>query len=188
LGVMAYGTCLAGLLQGQILISRYSIQGQVVILAICGIIATNLAVIWDIWFPINKHLWNASFTLLTGGLCYVVFAGIVQVIEVWRFPRLAYPFAVFGRYPLAAWTCYFCLPWENFAQRLFGRSFPPVFGVYQPLVINITQVALCWLLFAWWDKRRAHVERLRSRCQELERLPGLQVSEEPQAQVAQVPN
>ncbi|HEV3304426.1 MAG TPA: hypothetical protein VG055_32545 [Planctomycetaceae bacterium] len=158
LTVMAYGTCLSGLLQGQILLSKYSIQRQVVILAICGIAGLNLALLWDVWFPINKHLWNASFTLFTAGLCYFVFAGLVELTEVWQFRRLVYPFSVFGRYPLAAWTCYFLLPWENFAQRLFGSSFPPVFGSYQPLVIDITQVLLCWLLFVWWDRRRAAIE------------------------------
>jgi predicted acyltransferase len=92
-------------------------------------------------------------------MCLAVAAGLVQVLEVWGFRRLGYPFVVFGRYPLAAWTCYFLLPWENFAQRLFGPSFLPIFGAYQPLVINITQVVLCWLVFAWWDTRRIQNDR-----------------------------
>jgi predicted acyltransferase len=186
LAVMAYGTCLFGLLQGQILISKFSIQRQVVILAVTGFVAVDLSVLWDSWFPINKHLWNASFVLLSGGLCYIVFAGLVQMFDVWGFRRLGYPLVVFGRYPLAAWTCYFLLPWENFAQRLFGPSFPPIFGVYQPLVIDITQVALCWLLFAWWDRRRGRVDRLRQQCEQTEGRSRSQLSAEPERRVAQL--
>lgn len=177
LAVMSYGTCLVGLLEGQILVSKQSLQAQVLTLAIGGIIATTLALVWDIWFPINKHLWNGSFTLLTGGLSFVVFAGIIQVIEVWGFQRLGYPFQVFGRYSLAAWTCYFLLPWDNFAQRLFGPSFPPVFGVYRPLVINITQVALCWLLFVWFDNRRTKMQLLIQRGAQRDEWPKRHPSE-----------
>jgi predicted acyltransferase len=156
-----------GLLQGQIFISRFSVQRQVVALAISGTVALNVGLLLDTWLPINKHLWNASFTLVSGGLTFLTFAGIVEVIEVLGLRGLGYPFAVFGRYPLAAWTCYFLLPWENFAQRLFGPSFPPIFGVYQPLVIDITQVLLCWLLFAWWDNR-VQIELLKQHCAPLE--------------------
>jgi predicted acyltransferase len=163
LAVGAYGTCLIGLLVGRILISKYSVKRQVIILTICGVAALDAGWLMSAWLPINKRLWDASFTLFSGGLTFVTFAGIVQVIEVWRFRRLAHVFAVFGRYPLAAWTVYFLLPWENFAQRLFGPSFPPIFGAHQPLVIDISQVVLCWLVFAWWDARREEIERAKRR-------------------------
>jgi predicted acyltransferase len=182
LAVMAYGTCLIGIVLGQVLMSRRSIQQQVVILSVVGFVAMDLALVWDLWFPINKHLWNASFTLFGGGLTLFVYAAIMQVTEVWELRRLGYPFVVLGRYPLAAWTCYFLLPWENFAQRLFGPAFPSIFGVYQPLVIDITQVLLCWLLFAWWDRQREQKFLLKQRCEQLERLSLAQLSEAPRPQ------
>jgi len=157
-----YGTCLFGLILGQIFLSKRSPQRQVIIIAVLGWIVMNLSLLWNIWLPFNKFIWTASYTTYSAGIVFLVTACFVQLTEIWHFQRLLYPLIVFGRYPLASWSCFFLLPWDDFAKRLVGVAFPPVFGPYHAAVIAVTRVILCWFLIAWWDRVNARLEAAKS--------------------------
>lgn len=147
-----FGSCLIGLIMGQILLSRTTVQKQVLIFVLVGLIACGLALLWNRSFPINKRIWTSSYTLISGGVGCLHLALCMQLVEVWKLRFLGFPFEVFGRYPLAAWACFHLLPFENFAQRLIGPGFPPIFGQYHQVAIAVMQVFLCWLLFVIWQK------------------------------------
>ena len=156
-----FGTCLIGLILGQILTSDTSHQRQTLILAALGSAVMALGWIWDSWLPINKHLWTPSYTIFTGGMTFVSTAAVIQIAEVWKCRRFALVFTAFGCHSLLAWTCFFLLPFDDFARRLIGLGFPPVFGAYQPVAIVLTQVMLCWCLFAWWHTRQSRMQDVR---------------------------
>ncbi|MFO1112409.1 MAG: heparan-alpha-glucosaminide N-acetyltransferase domain-containing protein [Rhodospirillales bacterium] len=65
-------------------------------LAAAGTAASLLGYLWSFWLPINKQLWTSSFTLLTAGICLIVFALLYQVIEIWRWRRWAQPLSMIG--------------------------------------------------------------------------------------------
>lgn len=65
-------------------------------LAAVGLGVILLGYLWSFWLPINKQLWTSSFTLLTGGICLIVFAFLYQVIEIWRWQRWAQPLSMIG--------------------------------------------------------------------------------------------
>jgi predicted acyltransferase len=150
----AVGTCLIGLILGQILGSDISHQRRSSLLAAFGSAAMLAAWIWNGWLPINKHLWTPSFTLFTGGFIFVLFAAMIQIVEIWNCRRFAFVLTIFGCNSLLAWACFFRLPFDDFANRLVGPGFPSIFGPYQPLMIAITQVTLCWSLVAWLHLRQ----------------------------------
>jgi predicted acyltransferase len=58
------------------------------------------ALVWDMFFPINKKLWTSSFVLLTVGLGTMVLAGLMYLIDIKKSQRWTYFFVVFGRNPL----------------------------------------------------------------------------------------
>jgi predicted acyltransferase len=69
-------------------------------LAAGGLLLVIIGQIWNIWFPINKPLWTSSYVLLSTGWVMVLIAGLILIIEIWRFKTWTYFFEVFGRNPL----------------------------------------------------------------------------------------
>jgi predicted acyltransferase len=149
-----FGICLIGLIHGRLLLSHLSRQKQVYVLIGSGIALMDAGWLWDQWIPINKHLWTPSFTLFTAGIVNLHFAVFMQLSEIWGFRKSLFPIALFGIYPLASWASFYLLPFHNYAQRLFGPGFPPILGAYQPVVLALTQVGLCWLFIYYLHRLR----------------------------------
>ncbi len=57
--------------------------------------------IWNIWFPINKHLWTSSYVLLSAGAAMAGLALCYWTIDVRGWRRWAQPFVWYGVNPLA---------------------------------------------------------------------------------------
>jgi len=69
-------------------------------LLIVGIVFIFAALVWDMFFPINKKLWTSSFVLLTVGLGTVTLAFLMYVVDIKKRQHWTYFFVVFGRNPL----------------------------------------------------------------------------------------
>lgn len=61
-----------------------------------GVLCVVLALIWDLFFPINKALWTSSFVLYAGGLAIIALAFCYWVIDVQGYKKYAWFFVVFG--------------------------------------------------------------------------------------------
>jgi predicted acyltransferase len=89
-------TCLLGYWTG-LAIQRHRLSYQTVLLLVgCGAIGVEVALFWNLEFPINKKIWTSSFVLLTGGLAMQLLAGCLLIFDVWGWRRLARPFEVVG--------------------------------------------------------------------------------------------
>ncbi len=162
-----WGTCLFGLILGQILSSSHSRPQQSMALIGVGTVCLVAAEIWSFWLPINKPLWTPSFVLVSGGAAYCSSGLMILIVELWNCRRFAALFTVFGRNSLLAWVCFFSLPFADFAHRLFGPGNPLLGSTSHPLLLAFMQVALCWGLLAWLhallDQRALTNNRLKSR-------------------------
>lgn len=58
------------------------------------------ALVWDIFFPINKAIWTSSYVLYTGGLACLVLGIAIEVLDVRSIKGWEKPFQVFGLNPL----------------------------------------------------------------------------------------
>ncbi len=63
-----------------------------------GLLAAGL--LWHGWLPINKALWTPSYVLFTSGIGFLSLALLIQLLDRWRWHRLARPFQVYGTNPL----------------------------------------------------------------------------------------
>jgi predicted acyltransferase len=66
------------------------------ILAGCGAICVQIALLWDVVFPINKKIWTSSYVLLSGGLAMQMLAGCLVKFDIWGWRRLARPYEIVG--------------------------------------------------------------------------------------------
>ncbi|MDP9080942.1 MAG: heparan-alpha-glucosaminide N-acetyltransferase domain-containing protein [Bacteroidota bacterium] len=96
--IPAVATCLIGVLTGTWLKKDKAKNGNHLLqMAGVGILLIIAALIWNIFFPINKALWTSSFVLYVGGIDIVILALCYWLIDVKGYKKLIPPFLAFGR-------------------------------------------------------------------------------------------
>ena len=70
-----------------------------------GILLIVIGVVWSyLGFPINKPIWSSSYAMFTSGLCSILFAVMIYIIDVKNIQSWAFPFKVFGMNALASYA------------------------------------------------------------------------------------
>lgn len=133
-----------------------------------GVMAVVLALIWDLFFPINKALWTSSFVLYTGGLATIALALCFWLIDVQGREKGTWIFVVFGMNAISAYILADIVPglidfWKvNFnghelkgTQYLYEAFIAPHFApINASLVRAILFVILIWLLMYVFYKKK----------------------------------
>lgn len=78
--------------------------------------------IWNIWFPINKHLWTSSYVLLSAGAAMASLALCHWAIDVRGWRKWMQPFVWYGVNPLALYSVAVLLARTMNQHRLHGTS------------------------------------------------------------------
>ncbi|CDF79696.1 N-acetylglucosamine related transporter, NagX [Formosa agariphila KMM 3901] len=98
--IPAVGTVIIGFFIGQIIDKERVILRKIRKLLIYGSMFVFLGWIWSFIFPINKALWTSSYVLFTSGLCILLLALLIFIIDYKGFSRWSKPFVHFGTNPL----------------------------------------------------------------------------------------
>ncbi|WP_114748830.1 acyltransferase family protein [Pleomorphovibrio marinus] len=115
-----------GTLAGQILGKAWTDFKKIQYLSLAGVLLIGVGLVWNLHFPINKHLWSSSFIALTAGMAFLFVMMFYVIIDVWKYRKWAFFFQVIG---LNSLTIYFAYSFINFrytSAKLFS-------GIYQPL-------------------------------------------------------
>jgi predicted acyltransferase len=89
-------TALLGYWTGLAIQRRGIDYGTVLLLVGCGAICVEVALVWDLAFPINKKIWTSSYVLLSGGLAMQLLAACLLKFDIWGWRRLARPYEMVG--------------------------------------------------------------------------------------------
>jgi predicted acyltransferase len=93
-----------GVLAGHWVRGARTVAAKSVGLVVAGLAGVVVGECLGRWFPINKNLWTSSFVVVTGGMSALLFGMTSWVVDVKRHRRLAMPFLVFGRNPIALYV------------------------------------------------------------------------------------
>lgn len=102
--IPAIGTCIMGMLSGNLILGRTSQKRKLTWLFIIGIISCFLGYIWSLDFPVNKNLWTSSYVLLTGGLAMVLLAMLIYLADELQCKKLTFIGIVFGMNAIAVYV------------------------------------------------------------------------------------
>ena len=107
--------------------------------------------------PIVKRIWTPSWTLLSGGICFLFLAGFCWVIEAKGQRKWAFPLVVIGMNSIAAYVMAHLF--ESFIVSSFrihlGRAaFQVLGGGVEPFVRGWAVLLAYWLILLWMYKRR----------------------------------
>jgi predicted acyltransferase len=153
------GTMILGLLAAGVLRSERSPKARVRWFLAAGLI--GLLTGWLLGAlgicPVVKRIWTPSFTLWSGGWCFLILGGAYQVIDALGYRRWAFPLIVIGMNSIAAY-CLF-----EVGARFVGKSLDTHLGdrvfaflgdAYLPFLRGVAVVLVLWLVLFWMYRRR----------------------------------
>ena len=117
------GTMILGLIAGRWLRAdapRHSFR-RLLIAGVAGVAAGLLLHVAGIC-PVVKRIWTPSWTLFSGGVCFLMLAGFAWIIEAKGYRKWAFPLVVIGMNSIAAYLIAHLLP------EFPGFLFPYPFG------------------------------------------------------------
>ena len=154
------GTMILGLMAGEVLrrTDRGS-RGKIAVLTAAGLVLLGLGYALGITgiCPVVKRIWTPSWTLFSGGWCFLFLAGFHAVIDVGGLRAWSYPLVVIGANSIAAYVMAHLI--EDFtvtnlrthlgpdAFRIFGES-------YEPMIRGAAVLVVMWLILWWMYRRR----------------------------------
>jgi len=107
--------------------------------------------------PVVKRIWTPSWTLFSGGVCFLMLAGFSWIIDVKGYRKWAFPLAVIGMNSIAAYLIAHLF--EKFIADSFrihlGRQVFQIFGTaLEPLTLGAAVLFTYWLILLWMYQRK----------------------------------
>jgi heparan-alpha-glucosaminide N-acetyltransferase len=107
--------------------------------------------------PIVKRIWTPSWTLFSGGICFLFLAVFSWIIDVKQWRGWAFPLVVVGTNSIAAYLIAHL--WEEFLARnlitnLGAKTFLILGQGLQPLLLGVSILFLDWLFLFWMYRRK----------------------------------
>ncbi len=107
--------------------------------------------------PVVKRIWTPSWTLFSGGVCFLFLAGFSWIVDVKGYKKWAFPLVVIGMNSIAAYMI------AHLFERFIIDSFrinlgPNVFQIFgsglEPLVQGAAVLLVYWLILFWMYRRK----------------------------------
>lgn len=152
------GTMILGLIAGSWLReSRPKIPMKKLLIAgVCGI-AIGLTLHYSHICPIVKRIWTPSWTIFSGGICFLFLAAFSWLIDVKGLKKWAFPLLVIGMNSIAA----YCI--AHFMERFLDSTLrihlgPNFFGFagagLEPFLQGATILLCYWIILFWMYRRK----------------------------------
>jgi heparan-alpha-glucosaminide N-acetyltransferase len=153
------GTMILGLLAGNVLRRQSAPWDKVRWLVTAGAVGLGLGLLLNALglCPSVKRIWTPSWTLFSGGWCFLLLAGFYIVVDILGHRHWAFFLIVVGMNSIAA----YCMAhlFEGFVlsslKTHIGLGFFRMFGpAYESLVSGGCVLAIFWLLLLWMYHRK----------------------------------
>ncbi len=107
--------------------------------------------------PIVKRIWTPSWTLFSGGICFLFVAVFSWIIDIRGYRRWAFPLVVIGMNSIGAYLIAHLF--EEFIIRSFHTHLSPdVFklfgGSLEPFIAGVAVLSVYWLILFWMYRRK----------------------------------
>jgi heparan-alpha-glucosaminide N-acetyltransferase len=152
------GTMILGLAAGRWLRAHAPRMPVKLLLAAGAIgIGSGLALHFAGICPIVKRIWTPSWTLFSGGICFLFLAAFCWIVEVKGKRQWAFPLVVIGMNSIAAYVIAEAM--RGFIQDSLrihlGRQAFQVLGPgLEPLLRGLTVLSIYWLILLWMYRRK----------------------------------
>lgn len=150
-------TVMLGVMAGHLLRSKRNAMTKVRWLIAAGAGCLVAGWIWDMAFPIIKHLWTSSFVLFSGGFCFLLLALFYLVIDVMGLKKWAFGFVVIGSNAIAVYMATHLVSFRNIAGVLV-QGLEKYTGNWYPLISTSAGFVLVWLILWWMYRKKTFIK------------------------------
>jgi len=152
------GTMILGLIAGRWLrAAAPKIPFRKLLLAgVVGIAAGSLLHVAGIC-PVVKRIWTPSWTLFSGGICFLTLAAFAWIIEEKGYRKWAFPLVVIGMNSIAAYLIAHLLPdfvMSSFDTHLGPGAFAFAGEALKPLMQGMAMLLIYWLILFWMYRKK----------------------------------
>ena len=156
------GTMILGLIAGRWLKSELTDKQKIKRFVIAGVacLALGLILHYSGICPSVKRIWTPSWTIFSGGWCFLLLAGFYSVIDVKGYRRWAFPLVVIGMNSIAIYVLSHLIDRFILASfRIhFGQNIYNIFGEsYSWLLSGWAVILVFWLMLDWMYKRKLFI-------------------------------
>jgi predicted acyltransferase len=153
------GTMILGLIAGGVLRSERPPRAKVKWLVLAGVIGlASGEVLGRLGVcPVVKRIWTPSWTLFSGGWCFLLLAGFYAVVDLWGWKRAAFPLAVIGMNSIAAYSIAHLFDgflFKNLKTHLGPNAFELFGKAYEPFLHGAAVLLAYWLILYWMYRRK----------------------------------
>jgi predicted acyltransferase len=107
--------------------------------------------------PIVKRIWTPTWTLFSGGWCFLFMAAFFAVIDVGGWKAWSFPLVVIGANSIAAYVMAETLRKpivDSFHIHLGHGPFQVFSAAYEPLLEGVGVLLVSWLILFWMYRRK----------------------------------
>lgn len=107
--------------------------------------------------PIVKRIWTPSWTLFSGGACFLLLAAFSWVVDVKGFRKWAFPLVVVGMNSIAAYLIAHLFEefvYSSFRIHLGERPFEILGPGLYPLLLGSAVLLTYWYILLWMYRRK----------------------------------
>lgn len=115
-------TGILGLLAGKLLLSDNSENEKSNYLMSIGLIIVLTGLLWAQVFPINKHLWTSSFTLITGGAGFIALGACYFLVDILGYKKGTSVGIIFGANAITVYVLADILSLLFYGLEIGGQS------------------------------------------------------------------
>jgi len=155
--IPAIATALLGVFIGTFLKAKcpFSINIKLLLMVLAAVVLIIAGLIWDINFPINKHLWTSSFVCFVGGFSILFFVFFYVIIDLLGFQKWAFPLVLIGSNSILIYiAAEGSVDFKHTADYVFGGLIQYTSIIWQPFfaALSVTVVQLLLLYFLYKKK------------------------------------
>ncbi|TCN53162.1 DUF5009 domain-containing protein [Flavobacterium circumlabens] len=155
--IPAVATALLGVFTGTFLKAKvaFSVEFKLFLMTLTAVLLIIAGLIWDINFPINKHLWTSSFVCFVGGFSILFFVFFYLIIDLFGFRKWAFPLILIGSNSILIYIAAEGLvDFKHTADYVFGGLIHFLPLIWQPVfaALSVTVVQLILLYFLYKRK------------------------------------
>jgi len=150
-------TVMMGVFASYILQGGTSQLGKLKVLFVTGLALVAAGLLLNPAQLIIKHVWTTSFTLFSGGLCFLLLALFYLVVDYWKYQRWAMLFIVVGSNSILAYMIGDLHCFSEIAE-VFLLGTKRFLGNWYPFVLSLGSYAVFWLLFYFLYKKKIFIK------------------------------
>ncbi|MBI4625942.1 MAG: DUF5009 domain-containing protein [Verrucomicrobia bacterium] len=153
------GTMILGLLAGNVLRSGRTSGEKLRWFAVAGVagLVAGAALGWLGVCPVAKRIWTPSWTVFSGGWCFLLLGAFYGVIDVLKHGRWAFALVVVGANSIAAYLIahlFESFIHKNLVTHLGPNVFRSFGAGYEPILHGAATLFVMWLLLHWMYRRK----------------------------------